>query len=269
MTVEIRTDLNLPDLGNVCDADRPVLSYSWDAKGPHPAAAHRHARGHIMYTESGAYWVITPEGTWLVPAGLAIWIPPRIQHEVYSHGSVSARILFIDEAYAEPLPSRCGTVIVSSLFTELLLRTIDYGNDYTADGPAARLAQVMLDELAVLEFAPLLLPVSKDPRLARVMRTLVEEPDARQTIEQLAREAAASSRTLARLFRHQMGMTFTQWRTNLLLMKSIERLAQGASVTEVAMELGFSSASSFVFKFRTQLGVSPGRYRRLDTAKGR
>lgn len=268
MTVDNRTDLNLPDLGNVRDADRPVLSYSWEAKGPHRAAAHRHARGHIIYTESGAYWVITPEGTWLVPAGLAIWIPPRVQHEVYSHGSVSARILFVDEAYADPLPSRCGTMNVSSLFTELLLRMIDYGNDYAADGPAARLAHVMLDELAVLEFAPLLLPVSKDPRLARVMRRLVEDSDSRQTVEQLARDAAASSRTLARLFRHETGMTLTQWRTNLRLVKSIERLAQGTSVTEVAVELGFSSTSSFVFMFKKRLGVSPGRYRQLEGAKG-
>lgn len=55
-------------------------------------------------------------------------------------------------------------------------------------------------------------------------------------------------------------MTFTQWRTRLLLIEAIERLTHGATVTEVALDLGYSTTSSFVYMFRSNLGVSPGAY---------
>ena len=259
MSVENLPSLNPPDFGAVRDGRRPILSFAWKSEKPHRAAAHSHPRGHILYVETGAYWVVTEEGTWLAPAGQAIWIPPRVHHEVYSLGGVTAQILFVDESRAEPLPHRCGTVRVSSLLRQLIERTVRYGNDYEPDGPAARLAQVMLDELAAMEFAPLMLPISKDPRLARVMQRLIEDPTAHEDLESVATEACASSRTLARLFLKETGMTFRQWRTRLLLVESIGRLSRGASVTEVAVDLGYSP-SSFAYMFRSNLGVPPGRF---------
>jgi AraC-like DNA-binding protein len=262
MSVENLPNLDTPDFGSLCDPKRPILSYAWEADSAHRAAAHSHPRAQIIHPQSGAYWVITQEGTWLVPSSQAIWIPPRIHHEVYSHGAVSARMLFVDEAHAERLPQRCGTVEVSPLLAELLLRTVDYGNDYPPDGPAARLALVMLDELATMRVAPLLLPVAKDPRLARVMDRLIADPGSQDGLASLAKEAGASPRTLARLFRSETGMTFAEWKTRLRLVESIDRLERGASVTEVALDLGYSSTSAFVYMFRSNLGVTPGSYRR-------
>lgn len=261
MTVEKLPDLNPPAFGDVCDPRRPILSFAWKAAGPHRAAAHSHARAHIIQPEVGTFWVVTPEGTWFVPSGQAIWIPPLVYHEVYSHGAVTARMLFVDQTYADPLLHRCGTVKVSPLLAELIIRAVGYGNDYSPNGPAARLAQVLLDELAAMEIAPLLLPISKDARLARVMKMLIEEPASQDGLEEVAKKAGASPRTLARLFRNETGLTFTQWKTRLLLIEAIERLTRGATVTEVALDLGYSTTSSFVYMFRSNLGVSPGSYR--------
>jgi AraC-like DNA-binding protein len=261
MSVDDLPSLDPPDFGNVSAPSRPILSFAWQAAGPHRAASHSHPRAHIIFPDAGACWVVTPEGTWLVPSGQAIWIPPRVHHEVYSHGAVSARMLFVDEAYADGLPRCCGTVKVSPLLAELLTRTVGYGNEYAPDGPAARLARVTLDELASMELSPLLLPISRDPRLARVMERLIEDPASQEDLEQVSEGVGASPRTLARLFRSETGMTFSQWKTRLRLVESIDRLARGASVTEVAVDLGYASTSSFVYMFRSNLGVSPGRYR--------
>jgi hypothetical protein len=93
------------------DTARPILSFEWRAPGAHRAAAHSHPRGHIIFPESGAFWVLTPEGTWLVPSGQAIWIPPRVHHEIYSHGPVSARML----SSMPRMPAGCrGTAARSS-----------------------------------------------------------------------------------------------------------------------------------------------------------
>ena len=261
MNVDELPDLHPPDFGAIVDPARPILSFAWRAEGPHRAAAHRHARGHIIHADTGALRAATPEGTWLVPAGQAIWIPPAIHHEVYAHGPVSARMLFVDPAYAAPLPMQCGTVKVSALLAELVARCVGYGNDYPPEGPAANLARVLLDELAAMRPAPLLLPISRSPRLVRVMERLIADPGSSDGIEQAASRCGASVRTLARLFRSETGMTFSQWKTRLHLVEATERLARGASVTEVAIDLGYASTSSFVYMFRRHMGVSPGRYR--------
>jgi AraC-like DNA-binding protein len=119
----------------------------------------------------------------------------------------------------------------------------------------------MLDELAVMQVAPLLLPISKEPRLARVMQRLVRDPGAQAGIEELAAGSGASPRTLARLFKSETGMSFGEWRTRLRLVESIERLERGASVSEVAFDLGYGSVSSFVYMFRSHMGAPPGAWR--------
>lgn len=261
MTVENLPDLGLPDMGNVRDAKRPVVGMAFSSEGAHRAAAHSHARAHIIRPLTGAYWVITPEGTWLVPAGLAIWVPPGVHHEVYSHGGVSAQVLFVDPAPAAALPAHCGTVRVTPLLAALIARTLEHGNAYAPGSPAERLARVMLDELAAMDFAPLFLPVSKEPRLARAMLKLMADPSPGLGIEDLARAAGASPRTLARLFRAETGLTFGAWRRNLVLSRAIERLEKGEQVTEVALDLGYGSPSSFTYMFRKRLGVPPRQYR--------
>jgi AraC-like DNA-binding protein len=260
MSIENLPDLATPDHGSIVDPRRPILSYAWQAERSHRAAAHHHPRAQIIHPVVGAYWVVTPGRNWLVPTGQAIWIPPRIHHEVFSRGAVSAMMLFVDESCADRLPPQCGTVEASPLLRELLRRTVEYGNDYAPEGREARLARVMLDELAAMEVAPLFLPISTEPRLARVMERLIDDPGSQESLDVVAKAAGASARTLARLFRNETGMTFPQWKTRLRLVASIDRLNRGASVTEVALELGYSSTSAFVFMFRNNLGISPGRY---------
>lgn len=261
MDVDKLPDLKPPDFGQVLDADRPVLSFAWHRTGRHRAASHSHPRGHIVHVVEGAYWVETPEGTWLAPTGQAVWIPPYVHHQIYAHDTVRARMLFVDPSHSGMLPALAGTVRVSSFLAELIMRAVDLGNAYGPVSPAARLAMVLLDELCAMRPSPLLIPISKEPRLARALQRMIAQPGGVHSIDDLADCAATSPRTLARLFKSEFGMTLSQWRTRLQLVESVERLARGASVTEVALELGFASSSSFAFMFRRHMGSSPGKFR--------
>jgi AraC-like DNA-binding protein len=55
-------------------------------------------------------------------------------------------------------------------------------------------------------------------------------------------------------------MSFGRWRQQLHIVLGLQWLSQGASVQSVAADLGYESASSFVFMFRKVLGTSPARY---------
>ena len=69
-----------------------------------------------------------------------------------------------------------------------------------------------------------------------------------------------SSRTLARLFQRELGMSFLSWRTQLLLLEAQGRLAQGQSSSRIAQGLGYDSHAAFCAMFRKSLGVSPTQH---------
>ena len=76
----------------------------------------------------------------------------------------------------------------------------------------------------------------------------------------MAAWSSMSRRTFTRHFLESTGMTFVAWRQQVCLLEATARLSHGVSVTEVAFELGFSSASAFTALFRRNLGDTPARY---------
>lgn len=260
MDIENLPTLQAVDFGTLEDPARPVVSLNWRGQGPHRVPGHRHPRAQIIYQVSGVYRVTTERGSFVVPPQQAIWIPSLIYHETFTNDSAHAFMLFVDQSLAGAFPKDCMVVEVSPFLAQVFVRAVQYGNNYEASGREARLVQVMLDELASLGAAPLQLPMAADKRLRRLMDQLLEQPSEERGIEELALDCGASSRTLARLFRTETGMTFGEWRNKLRLLAAIERLGQGQSVTSVALDMGYHSPSAFIAMFRRTLGVPPSRY---------
>ncbi len=221
---------------------------------------HRHPRGQLAYASSGVIKVYTDSGSWIVPPSQALWIPGGMRHSVNPEVTSEIRHLFIDPSCLPRLPEQCSVVEVSPLLRELILRVADFGDDYPPDSPASRLCAVILDELQALEPSQLHLPASNDRRLKRVMQGMIDQPAASTGLADWATRVGASERTLRRLFIKQTGMTFQQWRRQLLLHEAVDRLGRGESVMKVALELGYRSPSAFVAMFKKALGKPPGQY---------
>lgn len=66
---------------------------------------------------------------------------------------------------------------------------------------------VLLDELEWSREQPLALPDPADRRLGRICQALLENPADPRGLEEWARYVGASSRTLARLFLSELGVT--------------------------------------------------------------
>jgi AraC-like DNA-binding protein len=101
------------------------------------------------------------------------------------------------------------------------------------------------------------------PGLCRARDLLRETVDRRLTIEEIAREAAMSPFHFIRQFQAMFGETPHQFRINARLDKAKQLLAlSDYSVTDVCMEVGFSSLGSFSDLFARRVGVAPSIYRR-------
>ncbi|MGW9064929.1 helix-turn-helix domain-containing protein [Achromobacter animicus] len=72
--------------------------------------------------------------------------------------------------------------------------------------------------------------------------------------------AATSMAPVERLFQTEVGLSFGRWRQRQRLLTALEQLAYGESVTNVALDVGYESASSFVAAFKAVFGTTPARY---------
>jgi AraC-like DNA-binding protein len=55
-------------------------------------------------------------------------------------------------------------------------------------------------------------------------------------------------------------LQLSRWRQRARLIHAMQSLAAGESVTNAALEAGYSSTSAFISMFRKQLGTTPARY---------
>jgi AraC-like DNA-binding protein len=67
-------------------------------------------------------------------------------------------------------------------------------------------------------------------------------------------------RSLSRNFQKETGLSPGQWRRHMQLLRSLELQAEGRSVTETALEVGYESAGAFTRAFHQIVGVTPSVY---------
>jgi AraC-like DNA-binding protein len=223
----------------------------------------------LAYASRGVMSVETSQGTWVVPPHRAVWIPAGVAYSVRMFGRVTVRTLFFrPRLRARGLPRTCAALNVSPLVRELVLhasRRNTLRRDVAAD---RRLARMILDQLATLRAEPLQLPMPGDPRARRAAQLLQADPSGPPALHAIARGAGASKRTLERVFLRETAMTLGRWRRRLRLVEALRLLAEGHSVTRVALDVGYQNASAFISAFRRELGRTPGRYfaETVDTA---
>lgn len=100
-------------------------------------------------------------------------------------------------------------------------------------------------------------------RLCRARDLLRELGEHSPSIEAVARELQISPFHFIRQFEALFGVTPHQFRIQVRLELAKHLLAKGQhSVTDVCMEVGFSSLGSFSALFRRRVGETPSTYRR-------
>lgn len=251
------TDFIDPD-----DVPRPVVAYGilMERMGEMELDFHRHRHGQFLLVLRGVLSCEVQGGLWIVPPKSAIWMPGDVLHSIKAAGPMEGYNLFVDPAVAAGLPAVCCTLSAPPLLRELLVRVASYPALYPEGGRETRTIELLLEEIAQAPAGNLHLPMPTDKRLRKIAQRLTDNPADRATMAVWAGRAGLSERTLARLLKHETGMSFGRWRQQLTLMLALQWLAAGASIQQVSTDLGYESASSFVTMFRKALGTSPGRY---------
>ncbi|WP_238153128.1 helix-turn-helix transcriptional regulator [Kribbella speibonae] len=211
-----------------------------------------------MYAARGVLAVQTDRGTSIVPANRIAWTPAGFTHQHRAHGETDMRIVFLPAELAERVPDRPAVFLASGLAREVILALTSRELEPAA---RARLQHVLVDELHEAAEQPLQLPEPHDDRLRSIAQRLRENPADNTPLPELGRQAGAGARTLSRLIRTELGMTYYEWRTQLRIYHALVLLADGHDTTYVAHACGWANPSGFIAAFAAVVGTTPGRHR--------
>jgi AraC family transcriptional regulator len=252
---------------------------------------HQHWRV-IGFTHAGAYALYGPRGRALVDGSRAAFFNPgeayQTSHPCGGGDHGSSLILsgdLLDEvaratgAWRSLDPERGFRVATSCvpapayLLQRALVRVLDEREPQDALAieeaglaVAARVLRALADEGG----APA--PPDGSARGLREVaeaarRLLAAEFRRPHRLDDIARALGYSAFHLCRTFRRHTGLTLHRYLNRLRLSASLEALAEGRrDLTELALDLGFSSHSHFSAHFRREFGLSPSAFRGATTA---
>jgi len=226
----------------------------------HVIRTHSHPWHQLVYASRGVMTVRTPKGAWVVPTHRGVWVPAGTRHSIEMSGAVSLRTLYLVPSLSRSLPDRCRALAISPLLRELILRMVELDRLTVRNPTHSHLIAVLLDHLKLLQSEAVHLPMPRDSRAQRVAAALQSGPSQRTSLDELARIAGGSKRTLERIFKSETGLGFGKWRQQLRLGHAMRLLAAGEPVTNVAFEVGYDSTSAFISAFRLTFGKTPGQY---------
>ncbi|WP_109478653.1 helix-turn-helix transcriptional regulator [Paraburkholderia sp. C35] len=217
-------------------------------------ARHTHAWAQVAYASRGVLRVGTFGTTWMVPPSRAIWVPPYVLHEVTIVEEAFLRTLYVNETVVPPGLDACRVVEVAGLLREVIASLDMPGLPPDRERLLGSLA---LDEITRSQPLPLSVPMPTEKRLRSLCEAVLADPANADSLERWASTVGASTRTIARLFRQELGVSFSQWRQQAVLARAIPLLSQGKPLSHVARELGYQSQSAFSAMFRRAFGESP------------
>ncbi len=248
-------------LRSLADAHTIILPGVIDPFAPVPlplvravrAAAARGAR--VASICSGAF-LLAATGLLDGKRATTHWLAAAELARLHPAITVDPDVLYVDEGQ---LLTSAGAAAGLDLCLHLVRR--DYGAAVAAD--SARRSVMPLERSGgQAQFIVHEPPAGDGASLEPLQRWVEANLHRPLTLEDLARKAAMSTRTLNRRFREQTGTTPLQWLLRCRVRRAQQLLeTTGQSVEQVATRAGFGSAAALRDRFGRVVGTGPRAYR--------
>lgn len=123
------------------------------------------------------------------------------------------------------------------------------------------LRRIVLDETASI-------PSAEAPELMdRIMAYIEDHLNEKITLSDTAQHFFVSSGTISRTIREKMGASFYRCVTQRRLIAAKSLILQGVPLESVNEQVGFSDYSTFYRAFKQEYGISPSRFRKLQSGQ--
>jgi AraC-like DNA-binding protein len=230
---------------------------------------HSHQKAQLLYTEGGIVNVAVEGKTYFLPARHYLWIPAGVMHSIHPNSvQVTMRNLYFpieedDAAFYKQL----AVYPANELVYQFILFSKKYQGDVlisdTINFQILKALKLLLAKVNPIDL-PLSLPVVNDKRLLQVTNYLANNVQLKFNFKNLAQQFGFSERTLSRLFKVELNMSFIQYLTILRMLKALKLLLDDKlPVNEVAIMVGYNSLPTFSNTFKQLVGMRPSEYVKL------
>lgn len=254
----------------------PAAAFIWHEKEEHNLPYHRHNKGQLMYIDGGAAFLYTRDQTYFLPARHYMWVPAGVEHYFehrYPTNYIRTIYFFLNPGeQADPFYNKTGIYPVNNLLLEMIMYTAKWdGNILPGTKPFQFLTTLkqLLPEISIQPL-PITIPTSNHERIRPILiyiQTHLHEP---LSLESVGHTFGFSERTLTRMFRAAMDISFFQYLKLARIIRAMELLLQtDKTISEIAYDTGYNSISAFSNTFQKLVGQRPSAFAAIATGRPR
>lgn len=242
-----------------------IIEVSVEERPPgYQESKHVHGtKGQLKWPRAAAC-VYTEAGVFVLPPGVALWIPPGDSHAGSYPNGATEFSLFIRRLECRSLPDHCCATRVSARLADAVEQARQRtGVERPENFPELdrALIGVVGDEFIDIGLRPLPLLLAAGSSLLPVMDLLIRNPAINRPLGEWAAFLAMSESSFRRAFLRDTRMSFSEWRKHARLLHVLCRLADGVEVNQIAKDLDYQP-SALIRMFHKELGKTPRQFYR-------
>jgi len=262
--------------------EQDLVEYAVILEPPYPpgwrVAPHRHSQLEINLVKSGSCIVSADTIDYHFKAGNVFFIPSSVVHDFMASSSCGVEFVVVQFPYLENkfIHQLTNVPPLGQFFLSELEIIIFLGLCHQLQREIARslpLAEVqcysLLYQIVVLllrnsYFVPQYQIASRQEQvIEEIIDFMYKHSHEAIHIQDLAQNRGISPQYFRKLFKSRVGLAPKKYLTTLRIQRSeCLLLHEEYSITEIAMQLGFSSAQQFAKVFKKEIGLTPSDWRK-------
>lgn len=233
---------------------------------PAPPSDFQMDRHYLLYAQKGTLRLEAQGRRWVLPPSRAALIAAGKLVNVSILSNVTSSSVLFSKNFVQKPKTVLSVFDVSPLARELIFECQSWGKDVRKLSPyAIKIFETLYS--VILELAdnpsPNSLPIPRREALRKAVEYTENNFSNSFSINDIAAVSGASSRSLARYFSTEFGMTWGEYLRRVRIMKAVELLAvTDTSITEIAYTIGYNSLSAFNSAFKDIMNINPSEYRK-------
>jgi AraC family transcriptional activator FtrA len=223
-----------------------------------------HRRGARIVSICTGAFVLAAAGLLDGRPAVTHWLHTEELQRKYPSVRVNPRVLYVVD---ETIMTSAGTAAGIDLCLHIV--TCDYGADVAA-AVARRLLMPLYRSGGQAQYVDVPLPQARGDEMSELLEWAMPRIPTRLSVDDLARHASVSRRTLTRRFRQATGLAPGEWlqRERLRLARRLLETSDDP-IERVARDAGYDTTVTMRAQFARDLRTSPRAYRRTFRATSR
>jgi len=243
------------------NADKQLITKATTMVAGYIDDVHTHPWHQIIFPLKGLLQSSIDDKCLILPHNGMLYIPANTIHKSIAVTETQFLAIYLNPDKFVQYVETHKYCLVNAFIKELILLLFEKETVSQPESNITHLLTVLRDQIGASDRYELPLLIPKDKRLLAIFSQIRQQPDLPFTLKQWATKVGASERTLSRICAREFSQSFSLWRQNLRLVLSLQLLATNKSIQEIALDLGYSSDSAYIYAFKQVFNQTPSKYR--------